>query len=276
MKARAIKFPILALTIAILSVGFSSCNSCKKEKNNPAKVSNETIKEEIESYSYPLPSTFEVSKMLNEIVASYMIGVTNDPLKADKYFSEESKALNLGIYTADLAYATTYNQKLGIQNYFEASETLIRELDFTTAFNSDLPDQIEANIDNKEELVVIVTEMFQNAYSFLNKQGRTEVSYLILAGTVVEGLYLTTHISENTFQNPKIIKPIMFQKDPLAKLEVMLEAYKDSELIKSTYADIKSINAIYNMEEGTSSFSMQQIKLLTTKLDEIREKIIKQ
>lgn len=275
MKTKVFKLSSLVLIAGFFSVSISSCNSCKKAKQEEPKIAKETIKKEIEDYSYPLPSAFEVTNMLNSIEASYIVGIANDSEKADKYFSEKSKAINLGIYTADLAYATTYNQKSDIQNYFKASETLVRELDFTAAFDENLPDQIDANLDNKEKLVDIVTDMFNNAYSFLNKQGRTEVSYLVLSGTVIEGLYLTTHISENTFQNPKIIEAILFQKEPLAKLEKLIENYKDSELSKELYQDIKKINAIYAMEEGTTSFSREQVTKLTSTLDEIRGRLVK-
>ena len=271
---KAYRYISLAIAAGILSTGFTSCTG-KKEKKADTPIAEGTIKQEIKEYTYPLPSAFEVTNMLNKIEASYIVGIANDPLKAENYFSEKDKAVNLGIYAADLAYATTYNQKTEVSAYFNACEILVRELDFTAAFSQDLPDQIEANLDNKKKLVEIVTNMFENAYSYLNEQGRTEVSYLILSGTVVEGLYLTTHISENTFQNPKIVEAILFQKEPLTKLEKMMENLKDAELIKDAYQDIKQINAIYAMEEGTTSMTEAQVTKLTEALTSIRNGQVK-
>lgn len=271
---KAYRYISLAIAAGILSTGFTSCTG-KKEKKADTPIAEGTIKQEIKEYTYPLPSAFEVTNMLNKIEASYIVGIANDPLKAENYFSEKDKAVNLGIYAADLAYATTYNQKTEVSAYFNACEILVRELDFTAAFSQDLPDQIEANLDNKKKLVEIVTNMFENAYSYLNEQGRTEVSYLILSGTVVEGLYLTTHISENTFQNPKIVEAILFQKEPLTKLEKMMENLKDAELIKDAYQDIKQINAIYAMEEGTTSMTEAQVTKLTEALTSIRNEQVK-
>ena len=269
------KLVSLAVISGFVAFGTSSCTSSKKEKKTDSKVVEETIKEEIKDYSYPLVSAFDVTNMLNEIEASYIVGITNDPEKAANYFSERDRALNLGIYTADLAYATTYNQKADVQNYFKASEALVRELDLTSAFDENLPDEIDANLDNKEKMVEIVTSMFQNAYSYLNKQGRTEVSYLVLSGTVIEGLYLTTHISENTFQNPKIIEAILFQKEPLMKLENMMAEYKDSELLSEVYTDIVAINKIYALEEGTTSMTQEQVVKLTDLVTSLRDKFAK-
>ncbi len=266
---KAYQLITLVLFASILAPAFQSCTG-KSPKKDSAEVAEEAIKKEIEEYAYPLPSTFEVTNMLNEIEASYIVGLSNDPSKVDSYFSEKDKALNLGIYTADLAYATTYNQKPEIQAYFASSEKLVRELDFTGAFDENLPDQIDANLDNKEKLVTIVTDMFQNAYSYLNQQGRTELSYLVLSGSVVEGLYLTTHISENTFQNPKILEAIVFQKDALIDLEKMMAPFKDSELLAQTYNDIKAINAIYALEEGSTALTETQVVTLTETVSKIR------
>jgi hypothetical protein len=117
--------------------------------------------------------------------------------------------------------------------------------------------------------------MFENTYSYLNSQGRTEISYLILTGTVVEGLYLTTHISENTLQNPKIIQAILFQKEPLLKLEKMIENVKDAELMKDAYSDLKQINAVYAMEEGSTSMTEAQVNKLTEVVTGIRNELVK-
>ncbi len=273
-KMKAYQFIALITVFGLLTTVFISCNSSNQNQKSTTTIADETIEQEIEEYTYPIPSAFEVTNMLNDIEASYMVGMANDTEKAEDYFTDKSKALNLGIYTADLAYATTYNQKSEIQAYFSASETLVRELDFTSAFDQDLPDQIDANIDNKDALVEIVTDMFQGAYSYLNEQGRTELSYLILSGSVFEGLYLTTHISENTFNNPKIVEAILFQKEPLQELETIMEQYKDSELVGEVYQDIVSVNSIYALEEGSTSMSEEQVVKLTEKVTEIREKYI--
>lgn len=268
---RAIKifrFIFLFLTIAMV-YNLVSCRS-KNTQNRSSKDINDAIRREIEAYAYPLPSVFETTNMLNEIDAFYLAEITHDPNEASNYFTEKSKALNLGVYTADLAYATTYNRKQEMLDYFDSCETLVRELDFTGAFEHDLADRIENSFDNKDELVEIVTGIFQNAYAYLNQQGRTELSYLVLCGTIIEGLYLTTHISESTFQNQKIIAAILFQKEPLLNLQKMMETNKESDLLKTTYLDIRKINEIYALEPGYTSMTEEQVVQLTEILTRIR------
>lgn len=269
---RAIKicrFIFLFLAIAMVINSLVSCQSKKTQNQNSTDINN-AIRREIEAYSYPLPSAFETTKMLNEIEARYLSSIPNNPEKAQYYFNEATKALNLGIYTADLAYTTTYNEKLGMQMYFKACETLVREMDFTGAFSLDLAERIEDNIDNKDQLAEIVTELFQNAYAYLNKQGRTELSFLVLSGTIIEGLYLTTHISESTFQNQRIIAAILFQKEPLQKLQEMMKEQSDADLLKETYLDISRINEIFAQEPGYTSMTEKQLFQLTEVVTKIR------
>jgi hypothetical protein len=269
---KASKIISLLILTGIISFSVISCKN-KCANTDALKVTNKTIKQEIKEYTYPINSVFDVTNMLIRIEASYVIGITNDPANVDKYFSEQSKAFNLGVYTADLAYSTTYNERADVQRFFKATEALASSLSITSAFSTDLPAQIESNINNKDKLVAVVTKMSQDAYSYLNNQGRTELSYLILAGTAIEGLYLTSHLSESTYQNPEIVKAILYHKDPLMKLEKLMEG-GNTELTKKVLTNIKSINAIYAEVNGTTSITKQQIEQLNSILDKIRKENI--
>jgi hypothetical protein len=267
---KASKIIFLVVLSGLISFSVISCKN-KGAKTETPQVTSETIKQDIQEYTYPINSVFEVTDMLIAIEASYVIGIANDPANVEKYFSEESKAVNLGIFTADLAYSTTYNNKADVQKYFKVIESLANNMSVSGAFSKDLPNQIESNIDNKEQLVKVVTKMSQDAYSYLNNQGRAEISYLILAGTVIEGLYLTCNISETTYQNPKIVKAILYQKEPLYKLEKLMEECNNTALLKSTLASLKSINAVFAQVEGSTSITKQQTDQLTSLINKIRK-----
>ena len=88
-RTQTLKFVSLAVVLALFAGTFGACTGGKKEKKTEPKIVEETIKEEIEDYSYPISSAFEVTQMLNEIEASYIVGITNDPEKASEYFSEK-------------------------------------------------------------------------------------------------------------------------------------------------------------------------------------------
>ncbi len=262
---------ITGLFVVLLFVAsIQSCSESRKQKQE-AKEAQEAIAKEIQQFAYPLPSMFELTEMLTNINAGYIVTLSNDPGKAKGYFSDKDKAINLGSYSSDLAYAITYNSQAEVESYFQACEQLVRDLSFADAFSQDLPNQIKSNINNREELVKIVTDMFEKSYSHLNAQGRTDISYLVLTGSVIEGLYLATNISENAYQNPEIVKTIISQKESLVKLQELMESYKDTESLKDVYGYIASINQIYAQTEGSSAMTKRQIEELTALVREVRD-----
>lgn len=256
------------LAMLLLAVSIQSCSNSQKKKE--AAEAQAVIKQEVQQFAYPLPSMFELTEMLTEINAGYIVTLSNDPAKAKTYFSDQEKAINLGSYASDLAYAITYNSQAEVEAYFQACELLARDLGLVEAFDKNLPDQIKSNINNREELIKIVTDMFEKAYSHLNGQGRTDISYLILSGSVVEGLYLATNISENAYQNPEIVKAIISQKESLVKLQALMEKSKDSDSLKDVYAHIAKINAIYAQTEGSKAMTKRQIEELTSLVNVLR------
>jgi len=266
IKTKSLK---MLLVFVAASFFIISCNNGTK-KNTSTATEDKSIKEDIQEYVYPLVSSFDITKMLIDIEATYIVDIANDAANVEKYLTEQSKAVNLGVYSADLAYATTYNQKLQVQNYFKAIESLVGDLELTAVVNNELADKIEDSLDDTDALVGIITNLVEDTYSYLNKQGRKELSHLILAGSAFEGLYLTTHISENTMLNPKIVETILYQKEPLMKLEEMMAEFKDSELSADVYANVVKINAVFAQEESNSAITQEQFEELAALLEEIR------
>ena len=113
-KTRIKGFLSIFLTASLL-LSSPACKSpqSKEGTSSPpadqeAPDSREDIIQEISDY--PLPSSFEVTKLLVEAGASYILNLCNPVDNVNRYISLKSKALNLGVYGADLSYAATYNQ----------------------------------------------------------------------------------------------------------------------------------------------------------------------
>jgi len=269
---------LLKLTSIVLAIAIiSACSGESKKSNNNdsvlTQIKKEQVKEDVTEFVYPMPTAFEVAKMLNRIGAGYIFSLSNSSENAEKYFTEKSKALNLGIYSADLSYASTYNQKQIAMDYLEASNKLIEELGFADAVDKDLIDKIEKVENDKDQLIDIFTNTFYDTYEYLNKIDRGSISMLILIGTYVEGLYIATHISEDTFNNIEMVKIIMDQKEPLAKLLSVVENFEDNADVKEKYELLVKLNTIYSgMEAG--SISQEQLAAITNEIAVIRKGIV--
>ncbi len=211
--------------------------------------------------------------MINEIEASYIIGLSNDTENVDKYFTNKDQAINLGVYSADLSYASTYNMKQDVMSYMEASENLIVELGITGAFSVEFVDEVEANIDDKEVLVELITGSFYDTYEYLVKNNREDLSLLVLAGTWIESLYISCNISETVYNNPKLVTVILHQKTSLNDLLDLLNPYKDHENIKAVLADLEPIKAVYDGIDETG-ITEKQLTSIIEQISNTRNRII--
>ena len=259
----------------IFAINITSCKPVDKKANNKTEkpLLKKAIAKEVKDLVYPLPTTFELTSMLNRIGADYILGISNSTENADKYFTEKVRALNLGIYSADLSYASTYHRKQETMLFLKASKKIIDNLEITSAFNETLVNDVEKNLDKKEELVKIITNSFYETYSFLNKNGKANLSLFVVSGSFIEGLYIATHISESTFTNPEIVKIIFDQKDSLKRLLKVLKPEAQDPNIASLIADFNILKASYDKVEGR--MTKAQLDEITANIVKIREAIVK-
>lgn len=193
-------------------------------------LSKNEISKDVKEIVYPLPTPFEITKMLNDIGAKYVASSLNPAEKADKYFTEKNKAVNLGVYGADLAYAATYTQKQDVELYSKALKTLIDGLGINIDYSAMLSDNFKQKVNNKDTLTKIVTNTFFDTYKYLNEKSNPDLAIMMASGMWIELMYIATHISEDTYQNTDLVRIIVKQKDSYSKLLKLLndrEANKD-------------------------------------------------
>ncbi|MFW5916224.1 MAG: hypothetical protein ACOCTM_01995, partial [Bacteroidota bacterium] len=89
----------------------------------------------------------------------------------------------------------------------------------------------------------------------------------------IEAMYITTHISENTYHGKKIVQLIRDQESSLNKLLNILKPHSSNKAIQNVIKDLQPIYEIYQnrKEEG---FTEEQVMKLQDLSKEIREEII--
>lgn len=244
----------------------SACNMKRKSSGDTAEsadtLEKARVEQDVRAFVYPLPTTFEVTEMLNRIGAAYILTLSNPVSNVERYLTEKSKAINLGVYSADLSYASTYNQKQATIDYMDVSKKLIDALNISGAISPDIVDQIEAQQDNKDELVNLITNTFYDTYEFLNQADRGSVSMLVLAGSWVEALYIVTHITEDTFKNKEMVKIVMDQKSSLNTLMNLMEVVKEKPAVAEVMTDLKPVHDIYNSVDAGSITEAQMADII--------------
>lgn len=263
----------LALLVA-LSVVFTYCSSGKKESEK-AEEKKQELEEFVETqFEYPIPTSFEVTKMLQDAKAEYSEAVTNDPNNVDKYVAEWQKALNLGVYGADLSYASTFDKQQESVAYLNASRKLIEELNISTAFNKALVNRIEKNLENKDSLILIITDSFYKTYNYLNQNGDEKTSLLVVAGSVIEGLHITSELIKSSNYNAELMSVLAAQKDQVQKLTALMEEHSDDTNVNKVLPFLRYVNLFYDQIGETGEISKGQFDDVSSSISEMREDIV--
>ena len=282
MKANRENHSIFAAVVLIFTIVLAGCNSPSDNKNANQQVAD-TIKKELslspeaKNLLYQFPTPFEVTMMLEKAKAGFIFDITNPPANIGKYVTEKSKALNLGIYSADLSYSATYNRIDETNKFLGCTSRLADELGIAGVYDKSLPEKVKKYNNNKDSLVRLISNVFTATNAFLSGNDRNEVAVLIVCGAFAEGIYLTTSLNEFAKDNKLISTIIYKQKENLDKLLTILEAYQMDENMKEvglTIAKLKPIFTDYGLEPD-KKLPMQKAADIADLAESVRISFIK-
>jgi len=269
------KIVIVLLPVLILTV--TGLFSCKNQKGSDyqEKIDIQEIEEltkEIEEAVYPLPTSVEVIKMLTELEVGYMVGVSNSTDNVTDYVTSKSKAINLGVYGADLSYATLYNMNQEVINYLDVIRVLANSLNMPQLYSQKLYDDIKTNYDDRDQLVNVLTRAFDGTFSFMNENDQQSQALMVVAGAWVEGMYITTHISESVFHVEGIVGVLLEQKKSFELFINLALQHANDPAVKEMLDMFEPMKTVY--EGIDTSLSEKNVEEITREVTLVREKFI--
>jgi len=179
---------------------------------------------------YSLPSPLETAMLIKSAGAKYDEVLLNPVDNKSKYTTTKSIALNLGIYTTDLSFASLFDQTQTSINYMSVARTLAEGLDINDAIDDETMKRLEENLQNRDVVMDIISETFLNCSSYLKENERQDVAAIVLVGGWVEGLYLATElIGDASIVNNKLADRILEQKLSFNIVQRMLDDNKNKE-----------------------------------------------
>ena len=262
---------VLILTVA----GMSSCKNrgeSRKQKEINA-IQLEGLEQKIEENVYPLPTSAEVIKKLTDLDLGYILGATNPPASARNYVESYSRSVNLGVYGADLSYATLYNMQQDVIDYLAAIRTLALEQNLSKIYDEALYDRIKANFDNRDTLVTILTDAFDRTYSYMVEAGQANLALLMVGGAWVEGMYLTLSVSESGGHLSGFESALLEQKNSFALFEELASPHNSDPLVSRVLTSMQPIRDVY-ATLGTS-LTMEDIERLKKAVNSVRSELVK-
>jgi hypothetical protein len=265
------------LIVTLLITGLAVLPSCqdraaKKMQTQKEKETVGELQNEIEENVYPLPTSAEVIKMLTDLEVGFTFGITNPTENVKKYFQHPSKAINLGVYGADLSYVTLYNMNQEVLNYLEVIQQLAAELNMSQVYDRTFYDSIKVNFDKRDKLVDLLTEKFNDTYNFLRRNDQQALALLVVGGAWVEGMYLTTHVTEVSYNSPGFSKVLLDQKDSFNTYMEITQPYLSNPALSDF---IRKLDPIKNIYAGLgTSLTEQNIKEIKTAMVGIRSQVV--
>jgi len=252
---RSIKWPLLFAALAV----FSACGGDQPQQDqlqvdngqDSALVADRMKK--TKNIFYNIPSPMETASLLKKAGANYNGKILNDVKNVDKYTAASKQALNLGIYGADLSYASVFNHTQESMFYTSCSKKLADRLGVSSAFNDSTLEAMERSQNDRDALLDIISETYWNVDGYLKENGRDNISALMIAGGWVEGLYIATQVAL-TNNSPELRQRIAEQRLSLKDLTGLIASYEvDDPALNGVKADLEAISALFNGVEGAAS-----------------------
>jgi hypothetical protein len=275
MKSLLRKINLLIFVgIAILYLGACKSGSKTSEQDllTADSLNKDVLAADIKEVLYPLPTPFEMTRMLNDIGATYSTKNLNAPGKVEKYFTEQSKAINIGIYGADLVYASTYEQQQDIQTYLGSMRSLADQLGISIDYTLLLSDEYKEKLNNKDSLTNIVTNTLYNTYQYLDQKSNPDLAVTMVTGMWVELMYIATNISEDSYNFTGMVNIISKQKTSYEKVMNLLASRDENAEIKNLENKLQVLKPAFDKVE--SGLSEADYNLILRTIRSVRNSLV--
>lgn len=249
---------LLALVLGIFSCSSDKGGSGQAAVNVDSLVTNDGSLQKglstAKQIFYSLPSPLETALILKRAGASYNEELLNPVDNVSRYSTNKSMALNLGIYSTDLSYASLFDQTQATIKYMSASKKMAEGLGILNAIDNSVIQRLEENVNNRDVIMEIISETFLNTNSVLEEDDRAPVGAIILVGGWIEGLYLATSlVSDVKNADSELVERIIDQKLSLVTVLSLLDQYKSNPDVKSVLSDVQALKAVFDEIEITIS-----------------------
>ena len=236
---------------------------------------------------FSIPSPLQTGLLIKKLGISFNKEMLNPSAKATSYSTSFQKALNLGVYGADLGYVTIYDQTQEAISFMNSVKKMADDLGISSAFNAETFARFQKNLGNRDSLLGLVSIAYRESDAFLKNNERNDVSGLVLAGGWVESLYFATSVYKMNSKE-EVKRRIGEQKSSLGSLIKLLAPYSS----QADYAELldnlndldkifKGVQFIYNYSKPvveadkklTTINSSTEVKISQAQLDSITHQV---
>ncbi|TCO10951.1 hypothetical protein [Natronoflexus pectinivorans] len=259
----------------------------------PLKLSEEIMNEVIGNISSPV----EMANLFKASGVEFTQRILNDPDNVSRYQTSFKRALNLGVFSADLGYINTFDKSNIVVSYLLAVNSLADGIRVGQFFDFNSLRRMASSSSNLDSLMEMSVSSFNRMDNYLREQNRSNVSTLIVTGAWIEGLWIATNVVRQSGDKDLKIR-IAEQKNVINILEIILSNYtsepnfaelaKDIARLKEAYVPIRittelgdpqrieqdGVLIFIQDEVSTVHYTDEDLENIMTIIEEIRTKII--
>ena len=256
MKKKIVGLAMVGL-VGFAAVQFTSCSGCQQAKTEQPGMDakkdsmDQARVEQLKKIFFNIPSPVEMASLIKDQGYTYDKKMLNAVENVDKYMGEVQQAVNLGIYGADLSYASIFDQKQESMTYFAAAKKLASAMAIDGGINDSTITKLAEYQDNRDSVLKIVTGAYADLNGYLKENNRIEVSALVISGGWLEALHLCLQYAEKP--NSDLIRQrIGEQKMVLESLLKYYESFDNKPALAEMKADLLEIQKELNKVEITA------------------------
>jgi len=279
MKQKLVFLLIIVFELILLSCGNSDGNNQNIAKKDTLATFEVSEGKSFVYHKYKLPLSVDIFKYLKSKNIEFSIKNLHNLSNQEKYFTDEKRALALGIYSSDLSNAAIYDMSAVVVDYFGVSIDLAHKLDIEEGYNSELMDKAYKNLENNDSLIKFASEAYWKTCTNLEKDKRNNILPLVVLGSWIESMHVLAKVSIGSTSENGINNQLYGQKEHLISLisyfNDISKAESNSNLknsIKKWLNKLEKIHARYN--EIDDSKRNDRYKNLIAQIEELRTEMI--
>lgn len=207
---------------------------------------DQTVKETevigVAGHLFSVPSPAQAALAIKQAGLKYQQALTAPLDKGEARTSRMAQATLLGVYGADLSYATVHKDGKRVLTTLEAVEKLAAKLELSNAFDRSLMERFKSNMGSEDSLLRFSGIAFRAADQYLKTNEAEDVSSWLLTGGWIESMHLML-ADPSTAQNQTLVARIGEQKKAIEGLTALVEGANKDGQSDALLAGLKELGA---------------------------------
>lgn len=294
MTTKFLVIPLITISLALVSCGGNS----ESEINNEGPSGSDSVlvadtvslSTDDNEVSYNLPSALQIAYVFKKSGAAFVPSLLNDKASTNKYnTSNYKRAVNFGIYSADLAYCLFNKKYQESKEYLKACKDMGASLGLNSAFESDnMAQRFDKNIANEDSVIKIVSSVQLKTDVMFEQNKQKHVTVIAFTGAWTESMYIALEVYAKD-KNKKVLGSLLEQ---LLLSETVVKALKSHQAsepeMPTLISAVENINAQFNaitavkaaiekdeeMDFNAMSISDSELKIISDSVKSLRTSMI--